>query len=81
MEEREEGSGRGGGGGGGGGDRGEWFSTRDLGGAAGLVGGWRLGHTKYKALWDIQVKAVGNTRLKLLQELVWLMMEIRSHYK
>ena len=78
MEERKEGSGCGGGAGG---DKGEWLSTCDLGGAAGLVGGWRLGHIKYKALWDIQVKAVGKTRLKLLQELVWLMVEIRSHYK
>lgn len=38
----------------------------------------RLEHTRYKVLWDIQVKAVGNTGLKLLQELVWLVMDIRG---
>lgn len=42
------------------------------------MGGWRLEHIKYKVLWDIQVKAVGNTGLKLLQELVWLVMDIRG---
>lgn len=42
------------------------------------MGWWRLGHIKYKVLWDIQVKAMVNTGLKLLQELVWLVMEIRE---